>query len=349
MRGQHFEGTFDSEVGFVTGACEATTPPRRSMSTRPPRQGTRVVLVGKDSASAGFFNTALGYQTAAAFLRAETRGLLHLAGAISVSTSSTPSVKKAQVDAVGAYPIQLSLMSSLLSLVSKVARISEYLFPNPLLADASDGGVPLLKLDDLRGDNVRQAKEFIIHYECEILLSYGAPVVPSELLGLPTIAAINMHTGYLPGHGGGSTELSFFLDETQAMRLPCACAIHLMVPDVDAGDLLAVHVFDTPTTCIGYMLRQVPALELTLETISSLTAECVAEMRVPQSGGRLFLRRNTFERIDEIARRGALRVSIAEALEAVATTILYRFRPCSSLRPIRKLTASELGRVSKIQ
>ena len=139
-------------------------------------------------------------------------------------------------------------------------------------------------------------------------------------------------------------ELSFFTNECQAHRLPCACSMHLMTPKIDAGDLLSVHVFDTrPTSCLGFKTVLVAAADIALLTISGLSPESISESRSPQApNGRIFMRRDTLERIGEVARRGALLPSAFEVLAAVRDVILTRFKAVP--RKTTKLTRSELGK-----
>jgi len=289
----------------------------------------RVVVVTKTS-------FLYRYLVWCAFSRASR---IELVGIIAVSTDYPPSVRRAQKHAMKAFPFQLGLHALVLMVLELIARVVQMLF---CLITGSRASAPELRLKSWKGgENLQKACDFMRSKECDILLSCAAPLIPKEMLEIPSIASVNMHSGFLQGHGGGSTDLSYFTDEVQRVEMPFACSMHLMVPDVDAGDLLAVHTFAKPASCLEHTRMCARFFDIAVQTCGSLTAKTLPAMRVPQLVGRVYMRKDTFERIGEVARRGALTPRAGEVMRAVRDLILIRVQALPSKSVV--LSHSQLG------
>lgn len=106
------------------------------------------------------------------------------------------------------------------------------------------------------GDRIFCTEEAIspdmdIAKESDLVVSYGYKIiVRKELLDLFPNKAINLHISYLPFNRGADPNLWSFLEDT-----PKGVTIHYMVPEVDAGDILAqrkVTMLDDDTLKSSY-------------------------------------------------------------------------------------------------
>lgn len=85
--------------------------------------------------------------------------------------------------------------------------------------------------------NSRPGVELIGSLQPDVLLSCGAPMLSAELIGIPKLAAINIHYG-IPPHYRGNNTLFWPMLKRDFNNLG-AC-IHHLTKGVDTGNLLAV-------------------------------------------------------------------------------------------------------------
>ena len=85
--------------------------------------------------------------------------------------------------------------------------------------------------------NSRSGVELIGSLHPDVLLSCGAPMLSAELIGIPKLAAINIHYG-IPPHYRGNNTLFWPMLKRDFNNLG-AC-IHHLTKGVDTGNLLAV-------------------------------------------------------------------------------------------------------------
>ncbi len=85
--------------------------------------------------------------------------------------------------------------------------------------------------------NSRPGVELIDSLQPDVLMSCGAPMLSAELIGIPKLAAINIHYG-IPPHYRGNNTLFWPMLKRDFKNLG-AC-IHHLTKGVDTGNLLAV-------------------------------------------------------------------------------------------------------------
>lgn len=276
------------------------------------KKSVRVILITKNN---------LLYQLPFEHALRKREDALDVVGILSIKTKYPAQVKKSMDDAMREHPVHFatySLTVLVASVLVHFTRFIGYLLEAVTLgAYISPGKIKCknrLVLEDLKApENIAPAANFMRACHCHLLLSCGAPVIPDELLSIPSIAAVNMHAAYLPGLGGGSTDIRWFTDAVQRAEdgygVPCAVCTHLMLSRVDEGDLLAVKILPSPSTCIEYMLKvMVHGPDLAARTCAQLVSkQAVSCLRVKQkSRGPYYYRRGTFNCLGEVVARHAL-------------------------------------------
>jgi len=103
----------------------------------------------------------------------------------------------------------------------------------------------------------------------DLIVSYGyRHILQPDLLRLFNQRAINLHISYLPWNKGADPNLWSFLEDT-----PKGVTIHLLAPEVDAGDIIAqreVEMSNTDTLRISYDKLSQTIEELFMEVWPSI-------------------------------------------------------------------------------
>lgn len=97
--------------------------------------------------------------------------------------------------------------------------------------------------------------------EPDYLLSINFPhIYPKEILEIPSQDSINLHPGYLPHNRGWHTASWSILKEN-----PFGITLHVMEPEIDAGDIIARRKFEVrPHETAGDLYDRLGKTELEL-------------------------------------------------------------------------------------
>ena len=123
------------------------------------------------------------------------------------------------------------------------------------------------------------------------LLAWWPDIIKSPLLDWPRRGWINMHPSYLPFNRGKHPNFWCLADGT-----PCGVSLHVAIPAVDAGDILARSKLPVSWTDTGetvYRRSVELMLELFAGSIEDIVADRVERIRQSPSDG-------TFHRATEI-------------------------------------------------
>ena len=125
--------------------------------------------------------------------------------------------------------------------------ISARMRGDSIKALASSAGVPVLSTPSV---NNPEYLHRLRAKDLDLIVSVAAPeIFRQELLNIPRLGCINLHSGRLPNYRGMMPTFWQMLRGEQAITI----SVHMMAQKLDAGDVLATQSFPlkTPTLSIG--------------------------------------------------------------------------------------------------
>ena len=166
-------------------------------------------------------------------------------------------------------------------------------------------------------------KELIRDFAPDLVVSFSCPYkIGDEVLGIPRIGSLNVHSSLLPAYAGVCTYIHVLADGQEVTGV----TVHEMVSRFDAGRILAQRevAIQPGASVLSLFLTQ---CEIAGELLHEAVLRCLdteaIEGREQDIGARTYRREPTKDDISRLRRRGhrLLRTTDAKALVSG--------RPCS--------------------
>jgi folate-dependent phosphoribosylglycinamide formyltransferase PurN len=112
-------------------------------------------------------------------------------------------------------------------------------------------GIPLLQARNVNRDTARDS---LLAFAPDVLVSFSCPYrIGKELLALPTIGCLNVHSSLLPAYAGVCTYVHALADGVERTGV----TVHEMVTKFDAGRIVSSQCLDIPlrTSAFGLFTR----------------------------------------------------------------------------------------------
>jgi methionyl-tRNA formyltransferase len=218
-------------------------------------------------------------------------------------------------------------------------RIAEQTFPNtalfPLVERAAVGdsgrrNLTFNEIRDLRGirvdvlanPNCTAGLDFIHSFAPDLILSirYGA-ILQSQVIGIPPLGVLNLHSGILPAYRGILATFRALLNEATEI----GCTLHYVRDaGIDTGDIVSIH--RQPVQREGSLLRNVlslypPGIEMVSAALQTLEEGGELPVSIQQRAEANYYSWPTAQEWDEFTRRG-WRVADPSDLEQVTLSYL---------------------------
>lgn len=123
-------------------------------------------------------------------------------------------------------------LSLIVTKADKLFGRKRVLTANPVKQFALEKKIPLIVTDKLDKESIEKIKKYSLDFL--VVADYGL-IIPSEILGMPKYAPLNVHHSLLPKYRGPSPAPSTIL----AGKKISGVTIIKMTDDVDAGNILA--------------------------------------------------------------------------------------------------------------
>jgi methionyl-tRNA formyltransferase len=133
----------------------------------------------------------------------------------------------------------------------------------------------------------RSSERLVLEYDIDYLVSVYYPnILGDELLDHPTIAPVNLHQAELPRYRGSNVFSHAILNARDDDHWRYGTTLHVMAPEVDAGDIIArrfVPIEETDTARRLYDRVTDASVELFREQLTTLADGDVHLVATPQS------------------------------------------------------------------
>lgn len=110
----------------------------------------------------------------------------------------------------------------------------------PLASLCPKLGIPVVEVDDVNGADIAAA--FRDHAPDLILTYHFDQILSAETLALAPLGGLNLHPSLLPKHRGPCPTIHALIDGDFGVT------VHRLVPEIDAGDILAQEAVSLPRT-----------------------------------------------------------------------------------------------------
>ncbi|MDS0281784.1 formyltransferase family protein [Haloarcula onubensis] len=164
------------------------------------------------------------------------------------------------------------------------------------------------RAESLGHDVVTRSEErAVLDHDVDYLISVYYPnILGAELLDHPNVAPLNLHQAELPRYRGSNVFSHAILNARDDDHWRYGTTLHVMAPDVDAGDIVArrfVPIEERDTARTLYDRVTEASLELFREQLTTLRDGAVHRVATPQSaynGERYFYTKESLDGEKEI-------------------------------------------------
>jgi len=153
----------------------------------------------------------------------------------------------------------------------------------------------------------RSSERVVLEHDVDYLISVYYPnILGEELLAHPDIAPLNLHQAELPRYRGSNVFSHAIMNARDDDHWRYGTTLHVMAPEVDAGDIVArrfVPIAETDTARALYDRVTDASVELFREQLTTLCDEAVHRVATPQTaynGERYFYTKESLDGEKEI-------------------------------------------------
>ncbi|MFC6755517.1 MULTISPECIES: methionyl-tRNA formyltransferase [Haloarcula] len=133
----------------------------------------------------------------------------------------------------------------------------------------------------------RDSEREVLDYDVDYLVSVYYPnILDEELLDHPTVAPLNLHQAELPRYRGSNVFSHAIMNARDDDHWRYGTTLHVMAPEVDAGDIVArrfVPIEETDTARTLYDRVTEASVDLFREQLTTLRDGAVHRVATPQS------------------------------------------------------------------
>lgn len=150
-------------------------------------------------------------------------------------------------------------------------------------------------------------EDAVLDHEIDYLLSVYYPnILDKKFLNHPRELSLNLHQAELPRYRGSNVFTHSILNAREDNHWKHGTTLHVMTPEVDAGDIIDrrfAEIDKTDTARSLYQKVREESIQLFKENLSILINKEIGEDRTPQSefdGPRYFYRKSSIDGLKEI-------------------------------------------------
>jgi len=133
----------------------------------------------------------------------------------------------------------------------------------------------------------RSSERVVLEHDVDYIVSVYYPnILDAELLDHPNIAPLNLHQAELPRYRGSNVFSHAIMNARDDDHWRYGTTLHVMAPEVDAGDIVArrfVPIEETDTARALYDRVTDASVELFREQLTTMRDEAVHRVATPQS------------------------------------------------------------------
>ena len=148
----------------------------------------------------------------------------------------------------------------------------------------------------------RSSERLVLQHDVDYLVSVYYPnILDAELLAHPNVAPLNLHQAELPRYRGSNVFSHAIMNARDDDHWRYGTTLHVMAPEVDAGDIVArrfVPIEETDTARMLYERVTDASVELFREQLTTLRDGDVHRVATPQSaynGERYFYAKSSLD------------------------------------------------------